>query len=366
MANPARFRTVDGLRGIAAMAVVVFHLHGATRVAFGDWLPSLLDGLFASGHYGVDIFFVISGFVIAFSIRSAAPTLGFIGRFALRRSIRLDPPYWAAIALELAVQSLALRFGFSEVPLPSGAAIAAHFFYLQNLLGLGNVVDVFWTLCFEIQFYLALITFFVARRKLDGLVGLRAARAIAIAFLAALFVYSIAGRFGVAGLAVHPGFALIRWYQFFLGACVWWVIDGAVSWVVLPLLWAVVGGTVFGVGAPVLELLPVGVSALLLASHRRDQMSGWLSSRPLQFLGAISYSLYVFHATVGWRFIRLVGVVVGDDPPAFVPALAFVAGCLLCVAVAWVAWRFLERPSMELSKRIELPKLRPLAASPAP
>ncbi len=357
---------MDGLRGIAAMAVVLFHLHGATKVTFGDWLPPLLDGLLASGHYGVDIFFVISGFVIAFSIRSAAPTLGFIGRFALRRSVRLDPPYWAAIALELIVQSVALRLGFSDVPLPSGATIAAHFFYLQNLLGLGNVVDVFWTLCFEIQFYLALITFFVIRRKLDGLVGLRAARAIAVASLAALFVYSIAGRFGVAGLAVHPGFAAIRWYQFFLGACVWWVVDGSVSWVVLPLLWAVVGATVYGMGQSPFELLPIAVSALLFASHRRDQMSGWLSSRPLQFLGAISYSLYVFHATVGWRFIRLVGVVVGDRPPAYLPLLAFSAGTGLCILFAWLAWRLLERPSMELSKRIELPKLRPLAASPSP
>lgn len=358
-----RFKTIDGLRGIAAMAVVVYHLHGATKVAFGDWLPTLLDRLFESGHYGVDIFFVISGFVIAFSIRSAAPTAGFIGRFALRRSIRLDPPYWTAIALELAVQALALRLGFSEKPLPSVATVAAHFLYLQNLLGLGNVVDVFWTLCFEIQFYLALITFFVLHQKLADALGPRAARSIAFVALGSLFVYSLAGRFGVAGLHVHPGFAAIRWYQFFLGCCVWWVVDGKLAWPVLPLAWSLVALTLYGVGASGWELLPIAVSGLIFAAHRHDGMTTWLSSRPLQFLGAISYSLYVFHATVGWRFIRLVGVVAGDAPPVVVPALAFGAGISLCVVVAWLAWRFIEGPSLELAKRVELPKSSAFAPS---
>ena len=357
-----RFKTIDGLRGIAALAVVVFHLHGATKVAFGDWLPSLLDRFFAAGHYGVDIFFVISGFVIAFSIRSAAPTWGFVGRFALRRSIRLDPPYWTAIALELAVQALALRLGFSEQPLPSLAAVAAHFLYLQNLLGLGNVVDVFWTLCFEIQFYLALITFFVLHRQLADRLGARTAQTLAIAVLGASFVYSLAGRFGLGGLHVHPGFAAIRWYQFLLGALVWWTVDRKVGWAALPLAWALVATTVLGVGASAWELLPIAVSALIFAAHRHDGMSSWLSSRPLQFLGAISYSLYVFHATIGWRFIRLVGVVAGEKPSVLVPVVAFTTGIALCIAFAWLAWRAIEGPSLTFSKRVELPK----RSSPAP
>lgn len=352
-----RFKTVDGLRGIAAMAVVLFHLHAATELAFGDWLPPILDQIFSNGHYGIDIFFVISGFVIAYSIRSAAPTLGYIRRFALRRSIRLDPPYWAAILLEIGVQSIALHLALSDVPLPGWPKFFAHFLYLQDLLGLGNIIEIFWTLCFEIQFYLALVSMLVLRRKLGEWLGLRSASRVAYCALAVLFVYSVAIRFNVADLSGHPGLATLRWYQFFMGCCVWWVIDDRVGWPVLPLMWVVVAGTVYGTAAPLLELIPIAVSALLLASYRRDRMASWLASRPLQFLGAISYSLYVFHTTIGWRFIRLLGLFFPGEQPGFVPYVAFSLGVIVCIGFAWLAWRILEKPSIELSKRIRLPTI---------
>jgi len=177
-----RFRTIDGLRGIAAMAVVIFHLNAATRVTFGEWLPPTVEWIFRSGHFGVDIFFVISGFVIAYSIRSAAPTIA----FARRRSVRLDPSYWTAIFLEIAVQAIVIRFAFSDAPLPSLGQVFSHFLYLQNLLGLGDIVDIFWTLCFEIQFYLALVLFLVLRRQLDGWLGRPTAEWLATTALSVL------------------------------------------------------------------------------------------------------------------------------------------------------------------------------------
>ena len=77
-----RLALIDGLRGIAAMLVVLFHFCAVAHLAD---VP-VLGWLFAHGNFGVEVFFVISGFVIAYSVRNAQHTLPFLGRFALRRS----------------------------------------------------------------------------------------------------------------------------------------------------------------------------------------------------------------------------------------------------------------------------------------
>jgi peptidoglycan/LPS O-acetylase OafA/YrhL len=84
-------------------------------------------------------------------------------------------------------------------------------------------------------------------------------------------------------------------------------------------------------------------------------MTTLLAGPTVQFLGAISYSLYLFHATVGWRWVRLFGVWLGPDAPLLIVSTIFVTGCALAVGFAWVTWRWLERPSMRLSKVVPLP-----------
>jgi peptidoglycan/LPS O-acetylase OafA/YrhL len=352
-----RFATIDGLRGIAAMAVVVFHLNEAARITYGDWLPPLIDWIFRRGFLGVDIFFVLSGFVIAYSVRNADLSGRFIGWFALRRALRLDPPYWAAVALEIGVQWLALRLALSASSLPSLPQVLAHLFYLQNLLGLGDIVDVFWTLCFEIQFYLALISLLVLRRKLAGWLGHRPTQWLSAITLASLFAASICLRYGVGGVSGHPGVALIRWYQFFMGACVWWVVSGKVRWHVLVATWTALLAVVIVERAEPLQLLPIGVSGLMWWSYRRDGMATILSNRVAQFLGAISYSLYLFHTTIGWRLIRISGSFLDETSHRAAMILVFAVSIAVCVLAAWIGWRILEEPSLGFSRRIALPKL---------
>src|SRR4030095_167086 len=96
-----RFRTIDGLRGLAALTVVIFHLHGQVAWTARDWLPRGLAAVMERSFAGVDVFFVISGFVIAYSVREGSYTWNYLTRFAARRAIRLDPPYWFAIFLEV-------------------------------------------------------------------------------------------------------------------------------------------------------------------------------------------------------------------------------------------------------------------------
>jgi len=96
-----RMLFADGLRGIAAMWVTLFHLAegghvDALRAALPRWLDTCL---FAWGHGGVGIFFVLSGFVMALTVERASMDGAAAGSFVLRRLVRLCPPYWLAIAL---------------------------------------------------------------------------------------------------------------------------------------------------------------------------------------------------------------------------------------------------------------------------
>ena len=87
-------------------------------------------------------------------VRGQHITPKFFLTFVLRRSIRLDPPYWAAIALYCAYLFFRRSVAHANIALPSPGQLVSHLFYLQDILGYGDINVAFWTLCIEIQFYL--------------------------------------------------------------------------------------------------------------------------------------------------------------------------------------------------------------------
>ncbi len=102
-----RFVFVDALRGIAALWVVLFHAYEGKHITqVAARLPRWALVFFESGHFGVPIFFVLSGFVIAHSVSRHTVGMSFIVRFAVRRAVRLDPPYWASIVLVIGLGML--------------------------------------------------------------------------------------------------------------------------------------------------------------------------------------------------------------------------------------------------------------------
>ncbi|MBC8106112.1 MAG: acyltransferase [Anaerolineae bacterium] len=153
-----RFCFIDALRGLAALFVLVFHLflgfHETPVFAhIHHWVRSTIW----RGCTGVYIFFVISGFVIAYSIKERRVDGRFIGRFALRRSIRLDPSYWAATLVSALMAWKLHGISPHELPPPTLKLILAHFAYLPEFLGCKFFIGVFWTLCIEIQLYVTIV-----------------------------------------------------------------------------------------------------------------------------------------------------------------------------------------------------------------
>ena len=350
-----RLRTVDALRGVAALAVVFYHVQGALNRGEQSWLPDAVRRLAEGGHFGVNVFFVLSGFVIARSVRDGSMTPGYLGRFTLRRSIRLDPPYWSAIALEVLLIYLGLALIPSlATPVPSVAQLAAHLVYLQDILGYGHLIAIFWTLCYEFQFYLTFVGILVTGHLLAQWAGRRVATAGLVLLFTALFFASIGTHHGwITG--VHRGVALDRWYEFFTGVVAWWVVAGVVRFPVLVLTWVANALMARHPDSPVEIVITVSVSTLCLLSAMRPGFDRHFDQRPLQFLGAISYSLYLYHASVGWRVVSLAQHFAGNSLPPLVGMLTWVAAVGSAVIVGWLGWRLIERPSLRFSKRVTLP-----------
>ena len=332
VAEKPRMLFVDGLRGIASLMVVAYHLGNRTGFA----------ALTSRGYLGVGIFFVLSGFVIASVADRGAISLGYIGRFAARRVVRLDIPYWISIVAAIACAALAVRFG-AQWPGFTFRQIAAHLFYLQDILGFTAISDTYWTLCFEIQFYLTLLVLLWGGRLLPRWL-------FRVAFLLTV-VLSVLASTGVLGTPRGAMFAY--WWAFALGAVTWWTLRGGPLWVFAVALVIVLSAPL----APHTDwrLIAAVTASLLLGASRLGTMGTWLAGPVSQFCGRISYSLYLFHPIIGWSAQSLA-------LRHFNQPVAFAFGVVVSIGSAWLAYVIVERPALNLSRRVPLRASRPTPA----
>jgi peptidoglycan/LPS O-acetylase OafA/YrhL len=321
------------VRGLAASYVAVFHFYNAL---IGDAkarpLPAPIHQLAAHGWLGVEAFFVISGFVIAYSIRGAQITPGFLGRFAARRSIRLDPTYWLVIFVSFALAAVAHKA-------PPLTHVLANMVYLDNIVGARSLVGVGWTLCLEIQFYLLLVI-------LAG-IGQRLGR-LWLAPFALLAAFSIL----VAGgwlPAVHQGLCFPFFYLFFAGALTWWALEGRVP-IWAPLGYAAILVALWIVKADSRPAVAAGVSVAIVLVGRANKLGSLLDGRVLQYLGRISYSLYLVHPLVGSRLIRFMAA--HGWVTRLGPGLTFVLAAVASLVASDLLHRTVERPTQRLARRI--------------
>lgn len=342
-----RFHFIDTLRGVAALLVVLFHAKAGGHIDnFISSVPAWIDQIFSHGDLGVAIFFVLSGFVIAHSLRNEAAGLKSSGRFMLRRSIRLDPPYWAAIIVVISFAALA-RVVMPEQGRESVTAeqLLAHIFYLQDLLGFSQIDPVFWTLCLEVQFYLAYSIALIAGgyRPETGIETRRMRLVLALTFLISLvWVFGIMPQ-------LWPGLFLPFFHCFLLGVGVYW------AWLKPPArLWFFVFWALVSIGglwrSDLVSLASAGTAAVIAIAALSGNISATSKVRSLQFLGLVSYSLYLFHNPITGASFN-VGYRISGRTPAM-EACWLGVSILACIFTATLMWWAVERPSMALARRI--------------
>ena len=147
----SRNETVDALRGLAALSVCFFHFTNGEHFR----ATSYLAPAGAYGWLGVEVFFVISGFIVPHAMLRAGYTLSAWPTFMVKRLIRLEPPYLVSIAIVMLLGiASAMAPGFQGSPIDwTPAQIAGHLGYLNTLLDLPWLNPVYWSLAIEFQFY---------------------------------------------------------------------------------------------------------------------------------------------------------------------------------------------------------------------
>ena len=330
-----RLDHVHGLRGLAALVVVFQHACQMVREAGHDWFDPLLDTV-NLGRFGVALFFMISGLVIPFSFRGTTP----LRNFAVSRLFRLYPAYWLSIPVLTWVA--AVKGVPTDLP-----TILGNLTMLQWLWGGWNIGPGYWTLNYEIGFYMLAVALFALRvlgdpRLLGGLV------LIALLLALAPFV-------GMAGqISEMPFFVAL----FLLGVLLRDVfVSGAVAakrwaFVLVPL--AIMTGIVLG---GVLVPVPNNANVYFKPFAQASSMSLpiavfvlvlWLKPQPgpaIMYCGTISFSLYLFQ-DIGLHVL----------PHVLSPRewpLSYMAGVFgLTFIVAALVYRFLEEPMIVIGRRI--------------
>lgn len=350
-----RLKFLDALRGIAACLVSCMHFQTLLYEHSTARLPILLDTLFKDGHAGVNIFFVLSGFVIAYSIRLQRFSFTYIGLFFLRRSLRLDPPYWVSLfgfTALIALGSLLFNRGGEYVPTLREFLLNA--FYLQNLFQAKNILPVAWTLCLEIQFYLIFTLMVKWVQDINSRFHLSLfhfGSAASLILFGSLFILSLIQAMPHSFTPITPGLFLPYWHSFFIGCLICW------SWLgLIKETWAWIGCLLIGACALISREadlgITLGVALTIFWCSKKEMLQSALDYPLLQYLGRVSYSLYLIHWVVGIKSISFLSYTLGsyfDTIPAWgVIGLSF----SITIGATELFYRFVEKPALNLSKKL--------------
>lgn len=261
-----RYAFADGLRGMAALWVVLYHLlHGDHVTRLSQFIGNTLSAIiFEYGNLGVPIFFVLSGFVMAVTTNNKMMDFSHSARFMLRRFVRLSPPYYFSILLSLIALYVKIKYVDQSIEFPSYQAILAHLFYLQEFLNYKEINVVFWTLCYEIQFYFvfSLIVFLASKYQQHSLPHFIILSLFTFIGLLWFWFHHSTGELE-AYVNTHKLF-IRYWYAFSAGALVGWTITRPDSsfklYVIIFYLLTFISGAIKGN----LFAFPAGFTALLL------------------------------------------------------------------------------------------------------
>lgn len=308
------------LRAIAVAAVCFCHFGYALQAE--NFYNPLFIYFYEYGKYGVQVFFVVSGFVIPLSLFMARYTLKHYFRFLQKRVIRLHPPYLAALVITLLIASISYRVRGVAYP-ETVESVAQSLFYVH--FPADN--PVFWTLAVEAQYYLFI-----------GLVyGL-------IVKTPKLFLFGL-----TPGLILIGQSALTEYVLFF--SYILYFLIGIVGFMIytkqgqkplnLAVLVVLLGFTyvLYGVVECTVSAAAIG----FILGYQRAM------SKSVEFVGEISYSLYLIHFPIGIKFINLLNRYVSASDKWVLFMLTIVVTTLL----SWAFYKLFEEPFAKLSNRIK-------------
>lgn len=341
------YAKIDGLRFIAILAVLVHHIAGIFST-YIDW-----------GYFGVDLFFVISGFLItSILLKSDAPFKNVYSNFLARRSLRIFPLYYLVLIL--------LFFLGNEVVRNQFVYLATYTFnYKYPFIEAANPIGHFWSLCVEEQFYFfwpfIVLGLRTHRKILFSIVIL----VVSFGYLQIYFniipsisIYNYTGlpaRMGSLGLGGLGALLIISekaWLK-------WTLEHKTVEYSMYVIL---IMSLVF------MQPLLMGLSSLFLVlkaannSYQSKWISYMLSHKKVSYIGRISYGLYIYHVPVIfyvtpylfdplWHLINFEGMGIFKILQYHSWIIKFPLYCLITILLAEISFRYFEKPILSLKDR---------------
>ncbi len=348
-----RLYAIDGLRLLAALAVVLFHFIGLVPSGPGVWGRSpaevfpLAHRIAAYGWLGVELFFMISGFVICMSAWDRT-----LRDFIVSRVTRLFPAFWVCVL----TTAVFLRLTGDRGMTPS--RVLTNLTMVPEPLNVRYVDPAYWSLWSELRFYLLFAVLAwtgLTYRRVVGFCGLWLVAAViapvsGLPLLTVVFQPAYAP-FYIAGILVY------LLHRFGPSPTLWLMLGG--TWLLAQhRLVALVQGARTGdriSWSIALALITAGLALLVALAMGRLR---FLNRPWLVAAGALTYPLYLLHECIGWTLISWFH----PHVPPYPLLAALVAGL---TATAWLTYRFIERPlGRRLKTALAGPGRRPVSTTP--
>jgi len=329
-----RLHGLDALRGLAALAVVLYHYTTGFPKETGS--PFALPFGVPDGHYGVDLFFIVSGYVIFMTLERTARPYEFVGS----RVARLWPAYLACMLLTLAVLKTAAPPWYPRHGLGS---IVRNLTMMPLVVNAGPIDRSYWSLAYEIMFYgCAAAAFFLA--------GARWTELLCALWLGLSLLWRVAGTASVPWKLQIVG-ALPFAPLFVIGIMIYRIRTRRPMVAAGLVLVAALAMTAFG---PMWSTRPIrgpvytGLIAVftLLAAWATRERSPLGRLLPLVWLGEISYPLYLIHQEIG--YVALGKLTALGWSPSFALTATLAGSILLAFAIS----KLIEKPGQKVVRAL--------------
>ena len=358
-----RIPELDGLRGVAILLVVSFHYINNQLVNSPGTIAKILCKLTSFGWVGVDLFFVLSGYLIGIILINKKRSANYFSTFYFRRIVRIIPNYFLLIFIFLLLLNIPyfsdsyFLTGNNVLPVWSYFAMT-HNFYMAKLANLGNsAMSVTWSIGIEEQFYIVFpfIVYFLKDKWL--LIVL-----ILAIILTPVFRSMYANWIPPYVLlncrmdAISFG-ALIAYFSYHFDLSGW--VSRHINWLLLIMLLDILVCAVLfykfqDIGVIRNTLFGIFFSGcLILALTKKNNLyAAFLRNKLLGFVGTISYSLYLFHYMIlglfhYFLFGKDIGIYNGKD------ILITIAAFITSILFSWVIYMRLETPMVSIGKRLQ-------------